>query len=256
MRSLRRALVALAVAAAVAVLLVEVGGRIAVQRIAADELRDAGVAREVEVVVGEAWWKPSVVPALFGADLDRVAVRLHDAELHPLKASRADYRLEGLDVSISLRSRTVAAHGLRAGKVVIVVDPEVVAEQLGFAAEVEGDRLLVGEDRQPAKLRVDGGDLVVTSEAFSADGGSVRLGVLDSYVLPCEPQVRVIAGRVVLGCAITELPGIMAQHLAPPVEIDPDAPAPPVELEPPVTAEIGPDGSNSTSSTATTQPGG
>lgn len=266
MRLLRRALVALAVTAIVLVLVAEVAGRIAVERIASDELRRAGVARKVDVVVGEAWWKPSVVPALFGADLDRVTVRLDDAEMHPLTARRADYLLEGLDVAISLRSRTVEAKGLRAGLVSILVDADQVTEQLGFDAVVDGDRVLVGPDGAPAELRVEEGDLVVTSDAFAADGGSVRLPVIDSYVLPCEPDVRVVAGRVVLRCSTTELPGVIAQHLAPPVTIDPDAPEPPVELEPPVTAEVGPDGSTSTTTapsttettttTETTRPGG
>ena len=200
MRLLRRALVALAVAAIALVLVAEVAGRIAVERIASNELRDAGVARRVDVVVGEAWWKPSVVPALLRGDLDRVALRLDDAELYPLTARRADYLLEGLEVSISLRSRTVEAHGLRAGHVAIVVHPDEVAEQLGFDADVIGDRIVVGPDRLPAELHVDGEDLVVTSEAFADDGGSVRLPILDSYVLPCTPTVRVVTGRVVLRC--------------------------------------------------------
>ena len=260
MTLLRRALVVLAVAAIALVLLAEVVGRIAVERIAADELRDAGVARRVEVVVGAAWWKPSVVPALFGADLDRVTVRLDDAELQPLTASRADYVLEGLDMAISLRSRTLHADGLDRGAVAIVVDPEEVGEQIGFAAVVEGDRLLVGADREPAQLHVEGSELVVTSDAFSEEGGSVRLPVIDSYVLPCDPEVDVLAGRVVLSCTTSELPGMLAQHLAPPVEIDPDAPAPPVELEPPVTVHLPPEGSGGPDGTTTTstpsEPGG
>ena len=257
MRLLRRALVVLAVAAIALVLVAEVAGRLAVERIAAHELQEAGVARSVDVVVGEAWWKPSVVPALLGADLDRIDVRLVDAQMYPLTAARADYLLEGLDVSISLWSRTVEAKGLRAGHVAIRVDPEEVAGQLGFDAVIEGDRVLVGPDRVPAEVRVDGSDLVVTSDAFADDGGSVRLPVIDSYVLPCEPQVRVAGGAVVLRCTTSELPGVIAQHLAPAPEIDPDAPEPPVELEPPVTAELGPDGSTSTTaSTTTTRPGG
>ncbi len=260
MTLLRRALVALAVAAVALVLLGEVAGRLAVERIAADELRDAGVARRVEVVVGAAWWKPSVVPALLGADLDRVTVRLDDAELYPLTASRADYILEGLDVAISLRSRTLRADGLDRGAVAIVVDPDQVGEQVGFTAVVQGDRLLVGADRVPAELHVEGTDLVVTSEAFSEEGGSVRLPVIDSYVLPCDPRVDVLAGRVVLSCTTSELPGMLAQHLAPPVEVDPDAPAPPVELEPPVTAEVGPGGTGGPDGSTTTseppEPGG
>lgn len=260
MRSLRRALVALAVAVIALGLVVEVVGRIAVERIASNELREAGVARRVEVVVGEAWWKPSVVPALLGADLDRVDLRLVGAEMYPLTARRADYLLEGLDVSISLWSRTVEAHGLGAGTVSIVVDPEEVGEQLGFDVVVEGDQLLVGAERVPAQLRVEGNDLVATSDAFSEEGGTLRLPVIDSYVLPCDPDVRVVAGGVVLRCSTSELPGVIAQHLAPPTTIDPDAPEPPVELEPPVTAEVGPDGSTSTtgstSASTTTQPGG
>jgi hypothetical protein len=263
-RLLRRALLALAVTAIALVLLAEVAGRVVVERVAAEELRDAGVAREVEVVVGDAWWKPSVVPALLGADLDRVTVRMVDARMHPLTVARADYVLEGLDVELSLRSRSLAVTGLRQGAAAVLVDPQVMGEQLGFSATVEGDRLLVGPELRPAEVRAEGNELVVTSDAFAEDGGSVRLPVIDSYVLPCEPRVRVRAGKVTLYCTTTELPGMLRQHLGPPVEVDPDLPPPPVELEPPVTAEMEPDSSDgpegsttsSTTTSAPAQPGG
>ena len=229
---------ALAVVVVALVVLAEVGGRLTVQRVAARELRAAGVAEHVEVVVGEAWWKPSVVPALLGADLDRAVVRLRDAQMYPLEVSRADYGLHGVAVDLSLRARTVEVTGLDRGTVELVVDPAAMGEDLGVTATVEDDRLLVGADRAPSELAVDGSDLVVTSEAFSEEGGSTRLSILDPTVLPCRPSVRVAGGVVTLRCSTHELPGIIGQHLGPRPEVDPDAPAPPVELEPPITAEL------------------
>jgi hypothetical protein len=219
--------------------LAEVGGRLAVESIAEQRLRDAGVAGGVEVVVGSAWWRPSVVPTLFGADLDRVAVHLRDARVYSLSVSEADYVLEGLGVAISVRQRTIGASSLDEGTVRLLADPASMARDLGYEVVVEGDRVLVGPDRDPAVLQVEGDDLVVTSAALAPEGGSTRMPVVDPAVLPCAPSVRVVDGFVELRCSGDRLPGMLGEPLGPRVRDVPDDGADvPVELHPPVTLEL------------------
>src|SRR3954470_9605704 len=104
----------------------EVGGRLLNQRFAEDQLRDAGVAGEVEVTVGRSWWRPSVIPAFLTGDLDRVSVRLEDAELYSMPVLEADYVLEDLGVDVSLGDRSITATSLGSGSVRLLVDPREI----------------------------------------------------------------------------------------------------------------------------------
>lgn len=238
MRILRWALVVLVVVLVAA----ELGGRIAVERIATDRIRESGIAGEIDVTVGRSWWRPTVVPALFGGQVDRAEVRLRDADVNLLAVRSADYVIEGLDVAISIRHRTIGATDLDRGTYRLSVDPADIGAGLGVAATAEDDRLLVGPDRDPATLAVEGSDLVVTSEAFAQDGGSMRLPVVDPSVLPCTPDVRVAGGLVELWCSSGELPGILRTPLGTGASGDDpgDVPSGPVELEPPASVELAP----------------
>lgn len=235
-RWLRALLLAMVLGAVLVVVGVEIGGRILTQRYAEAELRDAGVAGGVEVTVGSAWWRPSVIPALLTGDLDRVAVRLEDAELYSMPVREADYVLEDLSVDVSLGDRTVTATSLGAGSFRLVVDPSEIGRLLGADTVVEGGKVLIGPDRDPAELTVRGRELVVTSAALSATGGSTSMQVVDPQLLPCSPEVRVVGRYVELACTGDHLPGILEQTIG--MSGVADVPAPPAELEPPATMEI------------------
>ncbi len=94
-------------------------------------------------------------------------------------------------------------------------------------------RLVVGPDDEPAKLRLDGAELVVESPYLSRRAIEPRYRVVDRRLLPCDPEVGLIGGSVELRCTGDRLPGILDTSLGTPVG---DVPAP-TELEPPVTAE-------------------
>lgn len=237
MRMLRRVALPLAAVLLVLAVAAEVGGRIAVERISEDRLRDAGVAGEVDVTVGRAWWRPSVLPAVLGARLDRVTVQLRGAELNAVQVDEADYVLDGIDVAVSLRAGTIGASSLDRGSVTMVVDPASLAADLGVAAVVEDGRLLVGPERRPASLSVEGDDLVVTGDAVPE--GSTSLPLVDPAVFPCTPAIRLVRDRVLLECSGSRLPGVLADPLGPDAEVVPDdLPLAPVELEPPATLEL------------------
>lgn len=223
----------------VAVLLAEVGGRIAVERIATQRLVDAGIAGSVEVTVGRAWWRPTILPTAFGSDLDRISVELRDAELYGLPVEEADYVLEGLDVAISVMNRTIGAEGLDRGTFRLVVDPREFGELAGIEVTVRDGQLFVGEHEVPADVRVEGDDLVVSGPALDDLGGEARIAVADPFLLPCAPTARLVDDAIELHCVGDRLPGVLASPLGPVGEVDPTVPAP-VELEPPQTLVIEP----------------
>jgi hypothetical protein len=215
---------------------VEVVGRVVTQRVAEDQLRAAGVAGGVEVTIGRAWFRPTVVPALLTGNLDRIAVRLQDARLYSVPVLEADYVLEDLAVEVSLSERTIRASSLGSGSVRLLVDPGAFAAVVGVEAVAEGGRMLVGPDREPAELTISGRSLVITSPALVASGGSTTLQVVDPQLLPCTPEVRVLDGLVELSCRGDSLPGILERTLGV-AGVEPE-PSPPTELEPPATLEL------------------
>lgn len=241
MRILRRAALPLVVVLLVVAVAAEVGGRIMVERIAEQRLRDSATAGRVEVVVGEAWWRPSVLPTVFGADLDRAAVRLRDAQMFSVTVAEAEYVLDGLEVSVSLRDGTIGASSVARTRVRMSVDPTSMGDDLGIEVTTRDGQLLVGEQQDPAELTVRGSDLVVTSDALSSEGGSTTVPLIDPEVFPCVPTVRVVGPNVELSCAGDRLPAVLGLPLGPEDEIEPDdLPLAPVDLEPPVTLQVDP----------------
>jgi hypothetical protein len=223
--------------------LAEVGGRQLVERAAATALRDEGI-EAATVTVGTSWWRPTLVPALFGGSVDRVQVRLRDTEVSGVRIVRADYVLDDLQVDPDPLGRTLGVSGIGGGSFRLVVAPESVAAVLGVPARVVDGRLVIGPDREPAKVRVDRDELVVESPYLEREGIDPRIAVLDRRLLPCSPEVRIAAEAVELWCSGDQLPGILDTPLGEPVG---DVPAPP-ELEPPVTAQRG--AATATTSTA------
>lgn len=229
-----------------AVLLVELGGRLLIERAASSALRDDGVAGAT-VTVGRSWWRPTLVPALLGGGVDQVRVELRDADVSGVRVVGADYVLEDLDVAPDPFSATLGVDGIGRGSFRLVVTPESVSEVLGVPAAVVDGRLVVGPDDEPAKLRVDRADLVVESTYLQREGIDPRLPLISSRFLPCEPEVELAGAAVQLSCSGDRLPGILDTSLGEPVG---EIPAP-TELEPPAVAERG-----ATPTTATTAPGG
>jgi hypothetical protein len=221
---------------------VEAGGRAVIERIAVDRLRGAGLAGGIEVVVGEAWWNPSVVPTLFGADLDRVEVRLREANVLAVPVSSVDYVLHGLDVAVSLRDRTIGASSLESGSVSVTVDPSAIGGPLGVEATIEHGVLRLGDEQVRAGMRMKGNDLIVTSSYFGSDGGggSTSIRIVDRNTLPCSPTLRISGAMVELRCSGDRLPGILGSPLGPRPDDEPlRGPAPP-ELVPPASIQLRP----------------
>ena len=75
-----RVVAVVAVVLLVGLVALEVGGRLLVERAAAGQLRDEGI-EGAEVTVGRSWWRPTLVPALFGGGVDRVRVQLRDTDV-------------------------------------------------------------------------------------------------------------------------------------------------------------------------------
>ena len=236
-RSPRRAGRVAAVVAAVVLLgavAFEVGGRVLVASVAAGELRDEGIDG-AQVTIGRAWWRPTVLPAVLGGGVDRVRVELRDAEVSGVRVVRADYVLDDLVVDPDPFGGTLGVTGVGAGSFRLVVSAESVAELLGVSARVADGRLVIGPDDEPAKLRVDGSELVIESSYLQREGLEHRLQVVDRRLLPCDPEVALVEAAVELRCSGVRLPGILDAPLGEPVA---DTPVP-TELEPPVTAERG-----------------
>jgi hypothetical protein len=230
----------------VAIVAVEWSGRELTQRIAEDQLRDAVVAGGVEVTVGRSWWQPSVLPALLTGDVDRLEVQLRDAQLYSLPVAEADYVLEDLTIEVSIGDRTVRATSLGSGSVRVLVDPSAIAQALGTDARVVDGAVVLGPDRVPAELQIVGRNLVVTSPALDAAGGTTQFQVVDPQLLPCEPQVSVRGQLVELSCEGDDLPGVLERSIG---TGGVSGAEPPTQLEPPATLEV-----PSTAPTDTTAP--
>lgn len=85
----------------VAITVVEVVGRFALERTTASQLREQGVAGEVSVDIGRSWWTPSITRLLLTRTLDRAQVELSQAQLLVVPVERAHYELEDMKVSPS-----------------------------------------------------------------------------------------------------------------------------------------------------------
>jgi hypothetical protein len=216
----------------VGLVVLELGGRMMVQRVAAGALREQGV-EDARVQIGSDPWRPTVVPALWGAGVDRVLVELRDGEVSGVRVVEAEYVLDDVDVDVDPFGSSVRVRSIDSGRFRMVVAPESVGELLGVPARVDGGRLTVGPDDEPAKVRVEGARLVIESPYLQRERIDPRLLFLDRRLLPCEPEVTVVGDAIELRCEGDELPGILDAPLGEPVA---EVPAP-TELQPPATIE-------------------
>ena len=228
----RRAAALGAVAVLVAVVVFEVGGRLLTERAAAAELQAQGI-RDAQVTVGADWWRPTMLRAVVAGEVDRVRVELVDTEVSGVRIERADYVLEGLEVDPGLGG-SLGVRGIAEGSFRLVVAPSAVAAVVGVEAEVDSGRLVVGPEREAAKLRLDGSELVIESAYLQREQLERRVPVVDRRLLPCDPLVAIAGDLVELRCTGDRLPRILDESLGPPLE---DLPPPPAELQPPQTIE-------------------
>lgn len=211
----------------VTLVVVELGGRAVAARVTAGELRSAGI-EDAQVRIGASPLRPTLVPAMLGGGLDRVHVQLRDTSVSGVAIREADYVLEDLDVDPDLSDATVRVRSLGQGSFRLRVDPDAVADRLGVEARIVGGRLVLGPDRQPAKLRVQDGELLVESRYLRREGIAPDVLFVDRRLLPCDPEVAIVDDAVELQCSGNRLPGVLDSSLGAPVT---DVPPPP-ELPP------------------------
>ncbi len=205
---MRALLAAFVVVVLLAVVAVEWVGRLGVDRLAADRIARDVPASSVDVVMGQAWWRPTIIPAAVLGDVDRISVRLVGASLAGFPVAEVDYVLEGIDGNVSVGDRRVSVDSIDRGSVRMLVDPAVIAAALGASAELVDRQLLVGPDRVPASFEMVGDDLVVSV----GDGSGVPdqvIPVVDDWLMPCRPEVRVGNRYLELSCEGDRLPGVL-----------------------------------------------
>jgi len=255
-KTIRKLLVAAACSLLVLLFCIEVGGRVATEQLAEDQLRAAGVGEGVAVTVGKAWWQPSILPAIFSGRVDQIAIRLDKAKLYSLPVTQADYILNDLQVDLSLRTAKVVASSLGSGSVRVVVDPSQIGALVGVPAQIRDGVLLLGSPLEPAALSLQGNDLMIDSPQLRAAGQLTSLQVADPQLLPCDPQVRIVGNMVELACTGNSLPGVLRNSIGvgtPRIPVDPQ----PTQLEPPVTLNRSPaTAAPATPTTATNAPAG
>lgn len=212
----------------------EVLGRRTIEHSAAEMLADQGIDG-ARVSLGGPWWRPVVLTAVIGGTVAEVTVDIEQAEVAGVKVARGHYVLEDLDVDPDLGSRTLGVDSMRRGTFRLLLAPDSVGDEMGVEVRIIDGRLVVGPDEEPAKLRVDGEELVLESPYLQRLGHPPRIAALSARLLPCPPDVAIIGGHIALTCVGTRLPAVLDQSLGEPVA---NMPAPP-ELEPPLTAERG-----------------
>ncbi|MEX0768159.1 MAG: hypothetical protein WD029_06785 [Microthrixaceae bacterium] len=236
--TIRRVLIATACSLVVLLLCVEIGGRVVTEKFSEDQLRNAGVAGGVEVTVGNAWWQPSILPAIVGGRVDQIAIRLDQAKLYSLPVAEADYLLNDLQIDLSLRNAKVVASSLGSGSVRVLIDPGQIGALVGVPAQIKDGELLLGSPLESAQLSIQGNDLIIDSPQLRAAGQVTALTVTDPQLLPCTPKVRILRDKVELACTGNSLPGVLRNSIGvgtPKIPVDPQ----PTQLEPPVTLDRG-----------------
>ena len=248
----RRLAVVVVLLVVVGVVAVEWIGRIGVDRLAADRIARDVPAESVEVVLGEAWWRPTVVPAALFGDVDRISVRLTGATLAGFPVAEVDYVLEGIDGNVSIADRQVSVASIDRGHVSMSVDPAAIASSLGAAAVISDGQLLVGPDRVPASFEIVGENLVVSVGDGTRFPDQV-IPVVDDWLMPCSPEVALGERYLQLTCEGDRLPGVLGGTFS----TDDlrgtggsggagsggsgSGEPPPAELEPPATVDLGPE---------------
>lgn len=218
----------------VAYVVIEFAGRGMIERATESQIRNAGVAGEVDVEIGRAWWTPSITRLLVTGRLDRASVDLRSAQFYMVPVHTAFYRLDDLDVSLSLRHQTIRVTSLGVGSVLVVVDPSSISSFLGVQVAARSGELFIGDSHDPAKIKVEGSNLVVTSNDLLDVNGTDKASfpVVDSYLMPCEPQAKVRGEFIELKCTGSELPGVLSQTIGVLGEQRGD-PSIPAEIAPP-----------------------
>lgn len=198
------------------VVVVEVVGRRTVERAAEAQLAQQGFDG-AEVVVGRSWWRPALLPAVVGGELDRVHVTLVEDQVAGVRVRRADYELRGLQVDLRPGSTPpLRVTGIDGGT---------------FRVELDAD--------EAAALGV-------------AQGAAVP----DLGLLPCDPQVSERGELVVLGCSGDRLPAVLDTPLGA-TSSGASAPgAGPTELRPPAVLEREAPGSGAPTTTGGDDGGG
>ena len=230
---------------ALGVVAVEWVGRAGVDRLAADRISRDVPAESVDVVMGSAWWRPTIIPAAALGDVDRISVRLVGADLAGFPVAEVDYVLEGIDGTVSVAERRVSVESIDRGSVRMLVDPAAIASALGTSAELVDRQLLVGPDRVPASVQMAGDDLVVSV----GDGSGVPdqvIPVVDDWLMPCRPTVRLGNRYLELSCEGDRLPGVLGGTFSADDlrggsggQKDGSAERPPTDLLPPETVDRG-----------------
>jgi len=234
----------LAVVVGLGVLAVEWVGRFGVDQLAADRIARDVPAESVDVVMGSAWWRPTVIPAVALGDVDRISVRLVGADLGGFPVAEVDYVLEGIEGNVSVLRRQVEIDSIERGRVRMLVDPSSIATALGTSAELVDRQLLIGPDRVPASVEVSGDDLVISTGDDAGVPAQV-IPVMDDWLMPCRPTVRLGNHFLELSCDGDQLPGVLGGTFSDggPAgrhgEKDATAERPPADLLPPETVDRG-----------------
>jgi hypothetical protein len=211
------ALAAVALVLFAGVVVVEWVGRRTLTDRVADQLRASGITGEVEVTV-PGGLRPVVLPALLGAGLDELSIRITDGTIAGLPVARADYTLTGIDGDVSVLSGSVRVDSIAEGDVRIEVLPYALSTAIGTELSVVDGQLVAGPDQLQVDAEVRGDALVLSGPAEALWGGPVEVPVADGYLLPCTPGVSVGRSTIVLACRGSALPGALRDPLGPAVD--------------------------------------
>ena len=191
---------------------IEVGARYGLTRAGEAALETTGGAEHAELTIGAAPWRPALLPVVAGKPLDRLSASLTGVEVGPLVVDSIDYRLDDVDVELDLSRRPVHLRSIGSGTVRMSLSAGSLAAVLGTPVRIDGDQVLLGPDRVPARLTVVDGNLEVRT---SAGVVGEPLPVDDPDLLPCPPRVSVSDDLVHLDCTGDRLPGILRRSLDP-----------------------------------------
>lgn len=212
----------------------EVLGRRLLSHEVETRLRASGITGDVRVSFGGGW-RPIVIPALLGAGLDRLTVRIADGTVGGLAVRRADYDLRGIDGEVSVGDRTLWVRSIDTGDVRIEVDPTSLSAATGTSIRIRGGRLVAGPDGVVVRTVVRGDALELGGDAESVFGGPIVIPIVDSQLLPCRPRVHLTSRSMVLSCRGRKVPGVLVD----PLGGDRSPTAPVGELAPPQSTVLG-----------------
>lgn len=208
-RTLRRVLVVLGVGVTLLVI-VDVAARVAVERVAEQELRD-----EERLQAGSVDASVDAFPFLGRLALageTSFSVRLDDVTEGGVTVDRIELDVDGLvfdrGEALDRRVRVDEVDRVRAS---VVFEEQTISEAAGVAVELEPGRASVpGVPGSPtAEVSVAGRSLRLGVPTL----GAVTLELPSAGYLPCEPGVTVDQGRVELSCTTDALPPVVNEAL-------------------------------------------